>query len=97
VRRIIGAIVVTLAAVALMATSAATANAQSLIEYGLMSGFVASGNDGPEVETLDPAHRLGSHSGLEPARKAGNLRTPPAPLSTARAGTPRSARCPASR
>jgi hypothetical protein len=42
-RRIIGAIGLTLAVVAVMATSAATANAQTAIEYALMSGFVASG------------------------------------------------------
>jgi probable HAF family extracellular repeat protein len=78
-RRIIGAIGVTLVVVAVMATSAATANAQSLIEYGLMSGFVASGNGGPATESVDSAHPLGSRPGLESGRKAGK----PAELSGA--------------
>jgi hypothetical protein len=76
VRRIIGTIAVALAPVAVMATSVAAANAQTAIEYALMSGFVASGNDGPEVETLDPAHRLGSRPALESGRKAGKPADP---------------------
>jgi probable HAF family extracellular repeat protein len=76
VRRIIGAIGVTLAVVAVMASSAATANAQTAIEYALMSGFVASGNGGPEIETAGLAHRLGSSPGLELGRKAGKPADP---------------------
>jgi probable HAF family extracellular repeat protein len=78
VRRIIGVIGLTLAVVAVMATSAATVNAQTAIEYALMSGFVASGNGGSEIETLDPAHRLGSAPGLESGHRVGKPADPSA-------------------
>jgi probable HAF family extracellular repeat protein len=77
VRRIIGAIGVTLAVVAVMASSAATASAQDLIEYALMSGFVASVNGGPEVDTLGLAAREGSGPDLESGRKALTPAEPP--------------------
>jgi hypothetical protein len=76
VRRLIGTIGVTLAAVAVMAASAAAANAQGLIEYGLMSGFVAPANGDPEIETFGPAHRVGSGPGLESERNAGEPADP---------------------
>jgi probable HAF family extracellular repeat protein len=75
VRMIMGVIGVALAAVAVMATSAATANARTAIEYGLMSGFVASGNDGSQ-STLGLARHLGSGPGSESGRNAGKLTSP---------------------
>jgi probable HAF family extracellular repeat protein len=77
VRGIIGTIAATLGVVAVMAASAAAANAQDLIEYALMSGFVASTTGGPEVDTLGSAARHGSGPGLESGRTAGRPAEPP--------------------
>jgi hypothetical protein len=76
VRRISGTIGVTLAVVALMAASA-VANAQTAIEYGLMSGVVASANGGPEAATLGSAARHGSGPVGRSGRKAGKPAEPP--------------------
>jgi len=82
-----------MAVVAVMAMSAAAAKAQTAIEYGLMSGSVASANGGPEVDAIGSAARRGSDHGLESGRKAPE----PSAFSTAKAGTPRSGRCSAIR
>jgi hypothetical protein len=72
VRRIIGTIGATLAIVALVAGATAPANAQSAIEYALMSGFVASGDGGPGLEAVGLASRFGSEPGRESGRTAGD-------------------------
>jgi probable HAF family extracellular repeat protein len=72
-RRIFGTIGATLAIVALVATSAAPAGAQSAIEYALMGGFRASGTGGPESAMLGWAGRLDSDAGL---KSGGNAGTP---------------------
>jgi hypothetical protein len=76
--------------VALVAAAAAPANAQSAIEHALMSGFVASGNGWPEIETLGLASRVGADHGLKSGHNGRKPADPPAPSSTATAATRRS-------
>jgi probable HAF family extracellular repeat protein len=79
VLRLIRGIGVTLAVVAVMATSAAAASAQGLMEYGLITGFIASSHGGPEIVTpASAAHRVGSDPGLESGRKAAQPADPSA-------------------
>jgi uncharacterized membrane protein len=77
-RRITGVIGLTLAVVAVIAASAAAANAHGPIEYGRISGLVASADGGPEADTLGSAARHGSRPGRESDRNGGQPAEPSA-------------------